>query len=218
MRKLLTIILLAFWTISVQSQQVIKASPNYKPISVVGGCGADLDVVYQGGTNYTNTGTFWHSSNGADNPCVRMAGNIPASEAGYYYATIASDLDSTKEAALMFTLSDVAACPPDDGWGTQIRYALFPNGGNEFYRVYEGGSVDDFTLLAIEYLAGDQYGLFRSAGGTITAQYKRAGGSWTIMHTFTQTSTADIYLAGSGLSFTTIITPKVSCNFIPLIL
>lgn len=206
-------------SLTANSQAVIKAYPNYRPIAAAGGggCGADVDVVYQGGTNYTNTGTFWHSSNGTDNPCMRMAGNLPASEAGYYYATIASDLDSTKEAALMFTLSDVAACPPDDGWGTQIRYGLFPNGGNEFYRVYEGGSVDDFTVLAIAYQAGDKYGLFRSAGGTVTAQYYR-GGTWTVMHTFTQTSTADLYVAGSGLSFTVVIKPMVSCNFVPLVL
>jgi len=198
------------------NSQVLKYSPSYRPTATAGGGCEDLNVSYLTGTNYTSTGTIWQSIDGIADPCMRTQGYIPSGEAGYYYADIAKTtggLDSTKEAALMFTLTDVAACPPTDGWGTHIRYALFPNGGNEFYRVYEGGSVDDFVVLAIEYLAGDQYGIFRSAGGTLTAQYKRAGGSWTVMHTFTQTSTADIYLAGSALSFSMIINPMVSCNF-----
>lgn len=193
------------------SSQVIKAYPNHRPVSAGGGgCGPDVVIGYSAGTNFAADGNFWKSANGTSGFCVYTAGSLPAGEAGYYYAEVRGG-DSAKGNVLMVSYTDTVICPPTDGWNTSIRFAVFPNEGSTFYRVWDG-FTETFTVTAVTYQTGDKYGIFRSAGGVVTAQYYRAG-VWTVMHSFSANSTVTLYLGGSGFEWSYLAVPTASCNF-----
>lgn len=212
MRKLLTILALLIWTISVQSQVVIKASPNYKPVPVAGGCGADLDVIYSNGGNYTQAGTVWKSTDGVSHWCVFGAGYLPFGLNAYYYADVRTTDDSTSGVVLALKqTTDFANCTELDGWGNGIRYAIEPVWGGANYRAYNG-VTDTHHDTGVAYQNGDKFGLFVSDAGVVTAQYYRSG-VWTVMWTFANNATGNLYLGGNGFEISHIVNPKVSCNY-----
>lgn len=174
----------------------------------------DVDVDYTNGTNITQTGTVWDSTDGVSHFCGRTAGYLPFGQAGYYYSditNIATDDDKGTVLALKQG-SDFTDCTELDNWGTAMRYAVEPVTGSTFYRVWDG-VAEDHTTTAVTYQNGDKYGLFMSSGGVVTAQYYR-GGSWTVMHTFATNASGNLYLGVNGFEWSHVTNPKASGNLV----
>lgn len=165
----------------------------------------DEPVNYQNGLNIAEDppGT-WNSLNGTTKFCGFSTSEFPASEACYYYCDyVDGNSDYVALALSTSVLSDCDNVPFDS------TVFLSPQVASE-YRVYDG--VDGFQYTGVTAAAGDKFGLFRSAGGTFTAQYYRSG-SWNIMHIFTPTSTAVLYPSVEGTLETCIVTnPMASAN------
>ena len=180
----------------------------------------DVPVYFYQGTTYASTtfagNTEWVSSNHVDGFCTFNSGYLPASQAGYYYATV-DTRDNTGglacEGSIIYLLTaDQSTCDPTNPWVAGVRFALYPFEGTSFYRAYD--EVDGFTTLATTFQDGDKYGIFREAGGTVVAKYYRSG-VWTTMHTYTITSTANLWAGTRGFYYSAIISPMASSNFVP---
>lgn len=190
----------------------VNAQKQFLGIQKTSGCGADVNVVYGTGTNITQDGTVFKSTDGINHFCGYNVGYLLHTQAGYYYARIADiSGDSTKGTVLALKQgSDFTDCSELDSWGTAIRYAVEPVTGSAFYRVWDG-VAEDWTVTAVSYQTDDLFGLFVSSAGVVTAQYYRSG-SWTVMHTFPTSATGNLYLGCNGFEWSHIVTPKASCN------
>ena len=195
--------ILAEGDITTTSTTSTTSTSSTTTTTTIGGA-PDERVSYQNGSNITeSTLGEWVSTDGLLKFCGFSTSQFPASQACYYYCDYAANSDYIALALSTSILSDCDNVPFDS------VYFVSPQVGSE-YRVYD--SVDGFQYTGVIAVTGDKFGLFRSAGGTTTAQYYR-GGVWTIMHTFTPTSTAILYPSVEGTLETCVLTnPMGSAN------
>lgn len=165
---------------------VYTSNPNPLP---------DMRVRFQSGTNMSESpANNWYATDGNGNWCGYSTSYLPASEAGYYYAEYNSLADNDN---VFIALSSAVLSSCEIVFDGNLRYAVFPDDNQGFYRVRDG-VAGSFTTTSVVPTVGDLFGIFREAGGTVTAQYYRSG-TWTVMHTYSSGSTANLYFSAEGL-------------------
>lgn len=194
---------------NIRSKGTISIGLHNSPTS-----SADVDIVFTGGTNYTSNLTEWYGADTTTDFCMFDAGYLPGGQEGYIYATVDLNqhtfgIEAARESSLKLMTSDIASCDPTDPWSAPSKYAIFPNSGNDFYRLWEDGI--GFTLTSVDFADQDLYGLFVASNGVVEAKYFRSG-VWTNLHTFTNSYIGNLYIAARGLYWTYIVNPKASSN------
>lgn len=168
---------------------------------------ADVSVTYQNDTNALESpaGT-WISQDGTNGFCAYSNNYLPTGQDTYYYSDYV-DTDS-EHSFLSLSASILTTCETT----FDAKYLAGVNTSTGFYRTMS--IADGFIDSAVTPVAGDKFGIFISAAGSVTAKYYR-GGTWTTYYTFTGTNASNMYLSFTAiLSNTKIINPKASGNIV----
>jgi hypothetical protein len=179
MRKLI-FILLSIISFAAQSQ--VKIIGHYKNSTPT----CPVAVTLTSTTNITEspTGTYSNSGNTAADGNAKITVSLPASTDGSLQADYVNS-SNTYQVVLAWDVSNAIA----ESYHTTAQYVLFPFGdGNYWYNDNQGGA----TSTGIAWVDGDKFRLTRT-GTTVKAQYYR-GGSWSDLHTFAGSQSAQLFM------------------------